>query len=63
MSTPNHREASTVVDVLRSAAADGADDEAFVEYEGPDLSNSESRRSLTFGGLDAAADAVAALVR
>jgi acyl-CoA synthetase (AMP-forming)/AMP-acid ligase II len=65
VSTPNHRDASTVVDVLRAAAADGADAEAYVEYEGTDLSCSEarneSRRSLTFGGLDAAADAVAAV--
>ena len=60
----SHREASTVVDVLRASAEAGAEVEAYVEYEGPDpsLSNSrgDSRRSLTFGGLDAAADSVAA---
>ncbi|MGO9342510.1 MAG: class I adenylate-forming enzyme family protein [Acidimicrobiales bacterium] len=54
MSRPGHREASTAVDVLRASAEDCADAEAYVEYKGA------SRHSLTFGGLDAAADASAA---
>ncbi len=53
-----------MVDVLRAAAADRTDADAYVEYAGvvakaKDADNG-SRRSLTFGGLDAAADVVAA---
>src|SRR5580704_11624689 len=48
----------TVVGVLRASAEAGADDEAYLEYDAEGL----SRHSLTFGALDAAADAVAALL-
>jgi acyl-CoA synthetase (AMP-forming)/AMP-acid ligase II len=63
--TPSgHREASTVVDVLRAAAEDYADADAYVEHtgavaRGEDAEN-PTRHNITFGGLDAAADAVAA---
>ncbi len=55
-----HREAETVVNVLRESADAGADREAYVEYDAE--STRTSRSSLTFGALDAAADSVAAVL-
>lgn len=57
-------EPTTVVDVLRKAASENGDVEAYVEYIGSADSKKLSdrqRRSLTFGELDLCADAVASV--
>ncbi|MFZ0665308.1 MAG: class I adenylate-forming enzyme family protein, partial [Acidimicrobiales bacterium] len=51
-----NREPETVVDVLRSAVDADADVGAYVEYV-----EQEGRRSISFGGLDAAADSMASV--